>query len=255
MNIFAGLSYNLKGLKLGLTNPRLLILGIIRFILIAFLVFMAGVIVFKYYQNILTMLWLRPDSIWLVWLWYLISWIVALLLFAMGAIFAYLLGQIAFAVFIMDKMAQITEKIVTGKVIQPQDSSVLKTTVYLIQQEVPRAIFPVFLSTILMVLGWLTPLGPILTFVIPAVAIIFLAWDNTDLIPARKLVPFKERFQFLKNNLFFHFGFGLLFLIPVANILFLSFAPVGGALYYIDRERQNANLKKLSGSNRQIGKK
>lgn len=240
MNFFSGLSYNLKGLKLGLTTPRLLMLGIIRFILIAFLVFIAGAVVFKYYQDIFTMLWIRPDSMWLVWLWYLVSWIVALLLFAMGAIIAYLLGQIAFAVFIMDRMAQITERIITGKVIQPHDASVFKTMVYLIQQEVPRAIFPVFLSAILMVIGWLTPLGPVLTFVIPAVAIIFLAWDNTDLIPARKLIPFKDRFQFLKNNLFFHFGFGLLFLIPIANILFLSFAPVGGALFYIDREKQIA---------------
>ena len=238
MNFFSGLSYNIKGLKLGLKTPRLLMLGVIRFILIALLVFIAGVVVFKYSKDIFTMLWQRPDSMWLVWLWYLLSWIVGLLLFGMGAIIAYLVGQIAFAVFIMDRMAQITERIITGEVTQPHDSSALKMMIYLIQQEVPRAIFPVFLSTILMVLGWLTPLGPVLTIVIPAVAVIFLAWDNTDLIPARKLIPFRERFQFLKNNLMFHLGFGLLFLIPVANILFLSFAPVGGALYYIEREKQ-----------------
>jgi hypothetical protein len=87
------------------------------------------------------------------------------------------------------------------------------------------------------VIGWMTPLGPILTLLIPVLTALFLAWDNTDLIPARQLIPFKERFEFLKNNLLFHIGFGLWFLIPLANVLFLSFAPVGGALYRIDLQK------------------
>ena len=73
------------------------------------------------------------------------------------------------------------------------------------------------------------------TILSSAVAVIFLAWDNTDLIPARRLVSFGERFRILRHNLGFHLGFGLLFLIPILNILFLSFAPVGATLYYIDK--------------------
>ena len=81
--------------------------------------------------------------------------------------------------------------------------------------------FPFSSHCLLVVLGWLTPLGPLLTVLSSFVAITFLAWDNTDLIPARQLMPFKYRFRFLLKTLPFHLGFGLWFLIPVLNILFL----------------------------------
>jgi CysZ protein len=86
--------------------------------------------------------------------------------------------------------------------------------------------------------GWLTPLGPVVTVVSSVIAVIFLAWDNTDLIPARRLVPFGERFRILRRTLPFHLGFGLLFLIPFLNILFLSFAPVGATLYFFDQNKE-----------------
>jgi CysZ protein len=66
---------------------------------------------------------------------------------------------------------------------------------FLIRQEMPRNIIPVVLTLFIMVLGWFTPLGPVLTIVGPMVAAIFLAWDNTDLIPARNLQPFGQRFK------------------------------------------------------------
>lgn len=91
-----------------------------------------------------------------------------------------------------------------------------------------------------MVLGWFTPLGPLLTVVGSMVAAVFLAWDNTDLIPARGLQPFGRRFKSLGKTLPFHLGFGLPFLIPVLNLLFLSFAPVGATLYHLDRESKAA---------------
>jgi len=89
---------------------------------------------------------------------------------------------------------------------------------------------------LIMVFGWVTPLGPILTLLSSALAILFLSWDNTDLIPARNLVPFKKRFGFLMKTIPFHLGFGLPFLVPILNILFLSFAPVGATLYYLEKQ-------------------
>jgi CysZ protein len=77
----------------------------------------------------------------------------------------------------------------------------------------------------------------LITILSSGIAVIFLAWDNTDLTPARQLVPFKERFRSLRGSLLFHLGFGILFLIPVLNILFLSFAPVGATLYQIDKNK------------------
>jgi CysZ protein len=91
---------------------------------------------------------------------------------------------------------------------------------------------------LLVIFSWLTPLGPILTVLSSLAAVIFLAWDTTDLIPARRLIPFKHRFRFLLKNLPFHLGFGLWFLIPFFNILFLSFAPVGATLYHIDMQNR-----------------
>ena len=89
-----------------------------------------------------------------------------------------------------------------------------------------------------MVLGWMTPLGPIITLLSSGLAVTFLSWDNTDLTPARNLLPFKTRFRFLMKNVLFHLGFGLPFLIPGLNLLFLAFAPVGATLYYLDKQAQ-----------------
>ncbi|UCF01962.1 MAG: hypothetical protein JSV14_16680, partial [Deltaproteobacteria bacterium] len=109
---------------------------------------------------------------------------------------------------------------------------------YLVKQEIPRTILPVLVILLLMVLGWLTPLGPVLAILSSGIVVIFLAWDNTDLIPARRLYPYKKRFKLLLDSLTFHLGFGLLFLIPVLNILFLSFAPVGATIYFIDKHHK-----------------
>ena len=236
MSILAGLKTNWQGLKLGLATPRLLALGLIRFLLILALTVCAAILAFRFYLDIFSMLWTRPESAWIAWLWHLASWLAGLLLFGMASMVAYIVGQIAFAVLIMDLMAQATERIKTGKALQPAESSFFLQLFHLIRQETPRAIFPVVLTTLLMIAGWLTPLGPVLTVVMPVVSAVFLAWDNTDLIPARGLVPFKDRLRFLKKNLMFHVGFGLWFLVPGLNILFLSFAPVGGALFYIETQ-------------------
>jgi CysZ protein len=64
---------------------------------------------------------------------------------------------------------------------------------------------------------------------------VFLAWDNTDLLPARQMRPFRDRWALLRRNLGFHIGFGLLLIVPWLNILTLSFAPVGATLYHIHK--------------------
>jgi CysZ protein len=122
-----------------------------------------------------------------------------------------------------------------GEEPEPEKVSVMRQLSYLVKQEMPRTILPVLVTLLLMVLGWLTPLGPVLAILSSVIVVIFLAWDNTDLVPARRFDPFKQRFKSLLKSLTFHLGFGLLFLIPLFNILFLSFAPVGATLYFIDK--------------------
>jgi CysZ protein len=155
-----------------------------------------------------------------------------------SAVLSYLSAQILFSVFIMDYMSRITERLVTGDVKQPEHASIFQQFIYLVKQEIPRTTIPVLLALLLMLLGWLTPLGPIISLISSALLIIFLSWDNTDLLPARRMQAFGVRFTYLRKTLLFHLSFGLLFLVPGLNILFLSFAPVGATLYYLEKQEE-----------------
>ncbi len=166
--------------------------------------------------------------------WHVVSWLLAALLTGVAVIIAYLGSQLLFAVIIMDAMSRITERLVSGREQIPLAKPLLQQYFFLFRQEIPRTTLPVLILLLLMILSWLTPLGPALTLITSGVAVIFLTWDNTDLVPARRLQPFSVRFRFLLKTLPFHLGFGLLFLVPVLNILLLSFAPVGATLYYLE---------------------
>jgi CysZ protein len=233
-SLLSGIGYNFKGLKLGLRTPSLLALGLARLVIILLLTVAAIALILTRYQQITEAMWTRPESTWLIWLWYVVSWLVALLLSGISAVVAFLAAQILFSVVIMDYMSRIAERKTAGAEVPPPGMPWFAYFFYLLKQEIPRATLPVCSSLLLMVLGWLTPLAPVLTLLSPLLAGVFLAWDNTDLVPARRLVPFGERFTFLRRNFSFHLGFGLCFLIPGLNILLLSFAPVGGTLYYLE---------------------
>jgi len=235
MGLIKGIQYNIRGLGMGLKTPRLLLLGAIRFIGVIVITIASASMILVYHQAILNMLWSKPESSWVLWLWYLLSWLLSAVLVGLSAVLSYLISQILFSVLIMDLMSRVTESSVTGKVQVPSNIPIWQQFLFLIKQEIPRATIPVLLTLLLILAGWLTPLGPVVTVVSSVIAVIFLAWDNTDLIPARRLVPFGERFRILRRTLPFHLGFGLLFLIPFLNILFLSFAPVGATLYFIDQ--------------------
>ena len=236
-----GIRYNLRGLKLGLQTPSLLALGLARLMIILILTAAAIALVLSRYQQITDAIWTRPDSSWLIWLWHMLSWLMALLLSGISAILAFLVAQVMFSVVIMDYMSRIAERKTAGNEIPPPAMPWYSYFFYLLKQEIPRAVLPVCSSLLLMVLGWLTPLAPVLTLLSPMLAGVFLAWDSTDLVPARRLVAFGERFAFLRRNFAFHLGFGLCFLIPGFNIVLLSFAPVGGTLYYLEHSDNERN--------------
>ncbi len=237
MSLINGIKYNIRGLALGLKTPRLLLLGLIRFFVVIIITIAGASLILVYHQAILNFMWSKPQSSWILWLWYLLSWLLSAVLVGLSAVLSYLVSQILFSVLIMDLMSRITEASVTGKIQAPSKIPLWQQFLFLIKQEIPRATIPVLMTLLMIMIGWLTPLGPVVTAVSAVIAVIFLAWDNTDLIPARRLVPFGERFRLLRRTLPFHLGFGLLFLIPFLNILFLSFAPVGATLYFIDQNQ------------------
>ena len=231
-----GIAYNFKGLKFGLRNAKLLLLGLVRLIVIILISVVAAAVILVNYEEILALMWRQPESAWLTWLWYVTSWLLALVLIAISALVGFLVSQLLFSVFIMDVMSQITERKVSGKVKSSETRLAMFSYLFhLLRQEIPRATLPVLISLLLMVLAWFTPIGPLLTLLSPLAAGVFLAWDNTDLVPARRLEPFGQRLGFLRRNLGFHLGFGVLFLIPLLNIVLLAFAPVGATLYYVER--------------------
>jgi len=236
MGLFAGLRYNLKGVALALKTPSLLMLGLIRFFIVLLLSLLLSGMVLYWHNEILAMVWQMPEGQWMLYLWYAVSWILSLVLAALAMVVSYLIAQIFFGVFIMDYMSRITERIVLGHEAVGIQGSMFEFFFYLVRQEIPRAVIPVLISLALMILGLFTPLSLVILVISSVTAGLFLAWDNTDLVPARRMVPFKERVAFLKKNMMFHIGFGLLFLIPWLNILFLSFAPVGATLYVIDKD-------------------
>lgn len=239
MNFISGIVYNFKGLGFGIRNSQLLFLGLIRFFALMLLTILFGSLILAYRQDLLGMLWSMPENRWLIWLWYLVSWLLALLLLGASALTGYLVSQVFFSVVIMDAMSRITEKMVTGEVVAPPKHAFFLLLFQLVKQEIPRTIFPVVLLMLLLIVGWLTPAGPIISVMSSCLAVVFLAWDNTDLLPARRMVPFKQRFDFLLKTLPFHLGFGLPFLIPILNALLLSFAPVGATLYQVERHSGN----------------
>ncbi len=241
MGFFSGIRYNLEGLRFGMKTPRLRMLGLLRLIAVVVVTVILGSFILVYHGEILSLIWQRPESIWLVWAWYLVSWLLSFLLAAISALFSYLIAQVLFSVVIMDLMSRITERMITGKEVAPGNVSIFKQLSFLVIQEIPRAILPVLLTLVIMILGWLTPAGPVVSLVLPVVAVVFLAWDNTDIVPARRLEPFKARFANLSAAPAFHLGFGILFLIPVLNILLLCFAPVGGTLYALERDKNGAS--------------
>ena len=236
MGFVKGIGYNFRGLFLGLKTPRLLLWGLLRFIVVILLTIVAAGFIFAYHQEMLEIIWNKPTSHWILWVWHLVSWVLSLALFGLSAVFSYLISQIFFSVLIMDHMSRITERQTTGGVEEPETISIFHLFVYLIKQEIPRTTIPVLLAILLMLLGWLTPLGPFIAILSSGIAAIFLAWDNTDLIPARRMNPFAARFRFLMGTLSFHLGFGIPFLIPGLNLLLLSFAPVGATLYHLEKD-------------------
>jgi CysZ protein len=233
MGFFDGITTNLNGLRWAVKSPKLMALGLARFFAMLLLAVICVILVMAYRQEATSLLWSKPQSTWLVFIWQALSWFVSLFLLGLSAILSYLIAQILFSVVIMDIMSRATEKLATGEVASAYQGSMWRQLIHLVTQEAPRALFPVLIVLLLTFLGLLTPLGPLFAILSPLVTVVFLAWDNTDLVPARRMVPFKERFRFLLKTLPFHLGFGLWFLIPVLNLLFLSFAPVGGTLYRV----------------------
>lgn len=235
MALVSGIRYNLRGFREGVSDIRLLLWGLARFAAVILLTIVLAGLILVHHGEIMDIIWAQPRNHWLGLLWSILSWLVSLFLVGISAVFSYLISQVLFSVLIMDLMSRRTERRLTGRVKEPQKISFWKLFLCLVRQEIPRALLPILISLFLMVISWFVALGPVMFFLSSGLTIVFLAWDNTDLVPARRMIPFSSRLKLLVKNICFHIGFGLPFLVPGLNLLLLSFAPVGGTLYYLER--------------------
>ncbi len=217
-------------------NGKLFLLGTVRFIIVLVAIGFSAWAIIGFHSDIMGQLWQRPEAGLLIFLWHLLSWILAAVLMGLTAIVSYVISQLLFSVIIMDYMSRIVEETITGSVHETSRVGFFRFFFYLIKQEIPRTIVPLIISLFLFFIGWFVFLGPVISILSAIAAAAFLAWDNTDIVPARRLIPFRQRTKLFFNSLPFHIGFGLPFLIPFLNIAFLCFAPVGGTLYYLERE-------------------
>ncbi len=150
------------------------------------------------------MIWQMPESRWLIWLWHLVSWILTFYIDGVFHVVSLILfPRFFFCVFIMDYMSRITERMVLGHEAPSPHTSIFGMFLYLIRQEIPRAVIPVLISVAVMIIGLFTPVSLVIITLSSLVAGVFLAWDNTDLVPARRMVPFKARLKISKRKFIF----------------------------------------------------
>lgn len=237
MDLFIGLIYHFRGIAYAFGDRRLLFWGLVRFVLAGMIMVLLAAWILSHHGEIMDLIWRKPENQWLVLLWRLVSWLASLLLVVLAVIVAFLVSQIFFSVLIMEYMSRITERKIRGFVAETVGIPLWQTCFHLVRQEIPRALLPLAASLSILLADVVIPLlGPVIMIFSTAATSIFLAWDNTDLVPARRLVTFRNRWDLLSRNLLFHLGFGLPFLIPGVNLLLLSFAPVGATLYFLEKQ-------------------
>ncbi|MFH1293771.1 MAG: hypothetical protein ABIJ44_06525, partial [Pseudomonadota bacterium] len=105
MDILTGLQYNIRGLWFGVKSGKLLFWGLVRLVVVLLITIVLASLIFVYHQEILELMWAKPESPWIVWLWHLLSWLVSLFLLGLAAVLSYLISQIVFSVIIMDHMS------------------------------------------------------------------------------------------------------------------------------------------------------
>ena len=221
MGFLDGIIYNLRGLWFGIRTPKLLFWGLVRFAMVIVITIISATFILSYHQEILDLIWNKPESVWIVWLWRVLSWLLSLVLVGISAVISYLLSQILFSIVIMDYMSRITEKIMAGAVREPEKMKLLPLFFYLIKQEIPRAIIPVFVSLVL-ILGGLTPLGPVLTIFSCMIAAIFLALGASSVL--------RKAHQVIKAHNTFAISAGALAVLVCALPLFANY-------FYNDKSR------------------
>ena len=62
LDLFEGLVYNLRGLRLGLRKGKLLFWGLTRFVLVLLILLVLSGVILSYQQEMMELIWIKPES-------------------------------------------------------------------------------------------------------------------------------------------------------------------------------------------------
>jgi len=199
-----------------------------------------------YYSDLMGALWARPDTWYMITLWYVVMVFVFLLMLVLGYVAFFIMQTILSSPF-NDILTERVEMLAIGK--EPPPFTFARFTkgiaVTLVHTVVKLSIY-IFFMVPLILIGWIVPVvGPVVSsvggFIVTAY---FGAYDQMDFAMARREWSFGRKIRVVSKNLSLSFGFGSsmagVLLFPILGILFIPLAAVGGTLLFCDLERHGA---------------
>ncbi len=199
-----------------------------------------------YYSDLMGMLWSRPDSWYLLTLYYIVAVFVFLLMLVLGYVAFFIMQTILSSPF-NDILTERVEMLAIGK--EPPPFTMARfakgIAVTLVHTVVKLSIY-IFFMVPLLLIGWIIPVvGPVVSsvggFIVTA---FFVSYDQMDYAMARREWPFGQKIRAVTRNFALCFGFGGsmagVLWVPIVGILFIPLAAVGGTLMFCDLETHGA---------------
>ena len=219
---FLGLSAHGAGIRFALQNKRYLAMALIPFCL-TILIYTASLWSFaRFDESLLNYFWTVDSSTssgFIAVLYWLYTHVVKLLLYFLLFILFYFLFIIITNILASPFYDHIAESINT---LNKSNEGLLKTVL----EELKKASFVIVIPLIFL---FIPVIGGIISFILAAV---LLAWDFIDFSLSKELPVFKDRFRFIRTHFFLMFGFGILLLVPIINIILYPFAIISASLLY-----------------------
>ncbi len=239
--VFRGFAYPWRGLGFVYGKHPSLIRYTVFQVLLTVAVFAAVIVGWSAsYDSIAGLLWSRPESAWLVWLWYLYRIVAALALAVVGYFVFIVLVGIVCAPF-NSKLSQKVETLLTGR-LPPSTgfADEVREAIRDIRVALGKVFFYAMVMLPVFLIGLLVPgLGQILLVVFGWLfTALYLSLDYLDWPLSRRRIGFGDRLSYLKRHRWPMLGFGaaafLLLWIPVLSFFLVPAAVAGGTLLFVD---------------------
>ncbi|MBN1960787.1 MAG: EI24 domain-containing protein [Deltaproteobacteria bacterium] len=182
------------------------------------------------------------DSFWLSIVAILIRWlmwfIAIVLVLVVNVLLLMMIGQVLASTF-LDILSERIETLILGSPSAPVTFQRMKTTVFLAIADLGWSlVYWCLFNLPILIIGLAAP--PVAAVLSIMTSALLVAQEFVGLSLARRLVPFRQRWRWLRGHRLLCLGFGstcmLLFAIPLLNFMLLPIAAVGGTLLFCDIE-------------------